>query len=471
MADKQKAMIRFTKMSFFSVVGLLLGLIIAVGILTYIVPAGHYIEDEFGNVTAEFVFQDAQNRLPVYRWFTAPFEVWVSNDSLTLLFLSLLLLIMGGTFYIIENTGGMQAIINAIIRKFSKYRYTIIWVTIFFFMLLAALFGTFEDGIILLPIVMIMCRAMKWDNLTALGMMLLAAGVGISCTLINFFSIGLASKLAGTNVLTGIWLRIMLWLLMWVLTSLFVTFMFAKKAEKRNQEQGINCDREALLKDIGESTPEEQKKVKVFTAFYISIFSVIIFTYLVPVLVDYIMPIMCLAFLFGSIFCGCILSKCIKSTLKYFGKGMFAIAPAIIILMMSLSIKYIAERGEILQTIFYHFSEMTTRTGPYATIIIIYLTIFFFNFFIPSSSAKIVIMIPLLTLSPIAGISKELIVLAFVLNGGFADVFFPTSPVLLIGLSFAEVSYLTWFKKTVLFQILILIISCAVLLLGVSIGY
>ncbi|MCL2443760.1 MAG: hypothetical protein FWD13_09915 [Treponema sp.] len=116
-------------------------------------------------------------------------------------------------------------------------------------------------------------------------------------------------------------------------------------------------------------------------------------------------------------------------------------------------------------------SEMTTRTGPYATIIIIYLTIFFFNFFISSSSAKIVIMIPLLSLSPIAGISKELIVLAFVLNGGFADVFFPTSPVLLIGLSFAEVSYLTWFKKTVLFQILILIISCAVLLLSVSIGY
>jgi len=469
--DKQKAVIRFTKMSFFSVVGLLFCLMIFVGILTFIIPAGHYITDESGSISNTFIFQDAQNRLPVYRWFTAPFEVWFSNDRFTILFLSLLLVIMGGAFYIIDNTGGMQAIINGIIRKFSKYKYAIIWVTIFFFMLLAALFGTFEDGLILLPIVMILSRAMKWDNLTALGMMLLAAGVGISCTLINFFSIGLASQLAGTNVLTGIWLRIILWLVMWVITSLFVTYKFAKKAEKRNLEQGINCDRDTLLKELGEATPEEQKKIKVFSTFYIVVFFIIIITYLVPFLVYYIMPIMCLAFLTGSFICGNILTKSFKTVFNYFSKGAAAIAPAILILMMSLSIKYIAEKGEILQTIFYYFSDLTARTGPYATVILIYIAIFFFNFFIPSSSAKIIMMIPLLTLNPIDGISKELIVLAFVLNEGFADVFFPTSPVLLIGLSFAEINYLTWFKKTILIQLLILIISCAALSLGVAIGY
>jgi len=338
-------------------------------------------------------------------------------------------------------------------------------------MLLAALFGTFEDGIILLPIVMIMSRAMKWDNLTALGMMLLAAGVGISCTLVNFFSIGLASQLAGTNVLTGIWLRIIIWLLMWVLTSVFVIHMFAKKAEKKNLEQGISIDRENLLKELGKSTPEEQKKIKVFSVFYLSIFLIILISYLIPALVYYIMPIMCAAFLIGSFISGRILTENIKVVSRYFFKGALAIAPAILIIMMSLSIKYIAEKGEILQSIFYYFSDLTTRTGPYGTIILIYLTIFFFNFFIPSSSAKIIIMIPLLTLNPIEGISKELIVLAFVLNEGFADVFFPTSPVLLIGLSFAEVSYLTWFKKTILIQIIILIISCAALSFGVAIGY
>jgi len=312
---------------------------------------------------------------------------------------------------------------------------------------------------------------MKWDNLTALGMMLLAAGVGLSCTLMNFFSIGLASQLAGTNVLTGIWLRIIVWLVMWVITSIFVINAFAKKAEKRNIEQGIACDRDAVLKEIGVITLEEKKKVTVFSLFFLSVFAIIIFTYLVSDLVDYIMPIMCVAFLSGSIICNYILTKNHKTFFKNFGKGAFAIAPAILILMMSLSIKYIAEKGEILQSIFYYFSELTARTGPYAAIILIYSTISIFNFFIPSSSSKIVILIPLLTLFPIEGISKELIVLAFVLSEGFYDVFFPTSPVLLIGLSFAGVSYLTWFKKTVLFQGLILIISFAVLMFGVAIKY
>ncbi|MDR2543546.1 MAG: hypothetical protein LBC80_08900, partial [Treponema sp.] len=176
-------------------------------------------------------------------------------------------------------------------------------------------------------------------------------------------------------------------------------------------------------------------------------------------------------FLTGSILCGNILTKKPNVVFKYFFSGVTAIAPAIIILMMSLSVKYIAEQGEILHTIFNYFSEMTTRTGPYAAILIIYTAIFVFNFFIPSSSAKVLILFPLLTILPIEGISKELIILAFCLSQGFSDVFFPTSPVLLIGLSFAKVSYLTWFKKVVVFQILIIIISCAVLMLGIRIGY
>ncbi|MCL2412270.1 MAG: hypothetical protein FWC97_11585, partial [Treponema sp.] len=342
--DKQKAAIKFTRVSFFSIVGLLLCLIIIVGVLTLVIPAGHYLTDDYGNITNYFVFQETQNRLPVWRWFTAPFEVWIfSNDSLTLIFLSLLLLIMGGSFYIIENTGGMKAIINAIIRRYSKNRYALIWATVFFFMLLAAVFGTFEDGLILLPIVMLMCKAMKWDNLTALGMMLLAAGVGFSATLVNWWSIGLASYLAGTNVLTGIWLRIIVWLVLWVCTSLFVTYFFAKKAEKRNKELGVTNNRTALLKEIGEGSPEETKKVKIFSFLFLIIFVIIIITYIVPTLVYYIMPIMCFIFLIGSIFCGNLLTKDIKVTLKYFSKGAITIAPAIIIIMMSLSIKYIAE--------------------------------------------------------------------------------------------------------------------------------
>ena len=198
--SKKKSAVKFSRNSFISVVAILLGLIVLVGILTFVIPAGSFVREYVGygqyRITDQFVLYPdgvSPNRLPILRWFTAPFEVWGSSYGLNLGFLSLLLLIMGGAFYVIEKTGGMQAIINAIIRRFSKRKYLLIWITTLFFMLLAAIFGSFEDVMILLPIVLMLCKAMRWDNLTGLGMMMLAAGVGLSATLINWFSIGLAS--------------------------------------------------------------------------------------------------------------------------------------------------------------------------------------------------------------------------------------------------------------------------------------
>lgn len=51
------------------------------------------------------------------------------------------------------------------------------------------------------------------------------------------------------------------------------------------------------------------------------------------------------------------------------------------------------------------------------------------------------------------------------------DVILPTNPVLLIGLSMANVSYWKWLKWTWKIQLLLFAISVLVLLFGVLIGY
>jgi len=50
-------------------------------------------------------------------------------------------------------------------------------------------------------------------------------------------------------------------------------------------------------------------------------------------------------------------------------------------------------------------------------------------------------------------------------------VILPTNPVLLIGLSMANVSYWKWLKWTWKLQLLLFIVSVLVLLFGVLIGY
>ena len=94
------------------------------------------------------------------------------------------------------------------------------------------------------------------------------------------------------------------------------------------------------------------------------------------------------------------------------------------------------------------------------------------NFFISSGSAKAFMLIPLIVpLAQIFGISSQLCVLAFAFGDGFSNVLYPTNPVLLISLGLADVSYGKWFHWSWKFQLLNLLLTSALLLFGLWIGY
>ena len=138
--------------------------------------------------------------------------------------------------------------------------------------------------------------------------------------------------------------------------------------------------------------------------------------------------------------------------------------------MIAFGITYIAQQGNILHTIFYYFYNLVTNMSPYLAIIILYAFVLIVEFFIPSASAKAVLIIPMLTLAPIEGISKTTIILTYLFADGYTNVLYPTCGTLLVGLGLANVSFAKWFKKTILFQLLLMAISIAFLMLAIFIG-
>ena len=94
------------------------------------------------------------------------------------------------------------------------------------------------------------------------------------------------------------------------------------------------------------------------------------------------------------------------------------------------------------------------------------------NFFIPSGSAKAFLLMPLIVpVAQVFRISAQLCVAAFAFGDGFSNVFYPTNPVLLIGLGLADVNYGTWVKWSWKFQTLNLVLTSLLLLFGMGIGY
>ena len=152
--------------------------------------------------------------------------------------------------------------------------------------------------------------------------------------------------------------------------------------------------------------------------------------------------------------------------------GVVSILPAVIMILMASSIKYTLEEAHVLDTILHEAVSLAETMPSWSVILFIYLIVLVMNFFIPSGSAKAFMLIPLIVpMAQIFGISTQLCIVAFAFGDGFSNVFYPTNPALLISLGLADTSYGKWFKFSWKFQVLNLILTSALLLFGLTIGY
>lgn len=491
--SKQKEMdvkVKFGLKSFITVVAILLIVLIVVGVLTFVIPAGRYTiyttdESKIGQAFFEFTTDASLNkqivlnsfrelasgentsRLPIYRWLTAPIEALIfgSNNSNMLMIIALLL-VLGGTFKVLEESGGLVSLVRIIMLKLQSKRFIAIWVITAVIMILSAVFGLQEQLLILYPVFAMLCTALNWSRFTAISFVLIASGVGFTTAITNPLTIGTASIAANVSVTDGMWYRCIIFCVMYVVTSLFLTYL-AKRDEKKAVEK---FDVNAFVTVSEKEHKEDLSKAKMIIAlFSIALLSVIITTSIAS-LRSLAMVFMAVAFIVGTVIIGRILLGSYKKLGLSFVRGVKDVLPSIVIIMIAFGITYIAQQGNILHTIFHYFYNSVTNISPYFAVIILYAFVLIIEFFIPSASAKAVLIIPMLTLAPIEGISITVIILTYLFADGYTNVLYPTCGTLLVGLGLADVSFAEWFKKTILFQLLLLVLSIGFLMLAVFIG-
>ena len=145
---------------------------------------------------------------------------------------------------------------------------------------------------------------------------------------------------------------------------------------------------------------------------------------------------------------------------------------AVAMIALASSVKLVMVESNIIDTVMNAVLQLLIGKGKFVTILLIYALILFLQLFIGSASAKIFLVMPIvLPITNALGISPTLVILTYCMADGFTDVILPTNPVLLIGLSMANVSYWKWLKWTWKLQLLLFAISVFVLFFGVLIGY
>ena len=484
------AKLKFGLKSFITVVCILLAVLIFVGVLTYAIPAGRYTIYTTDLEKAELPFyeytedaslnkqividsyrelEEGENstRLPWYRWLTSPFEALVfGSNSSNMIMIIALLLVLGGTFKVLEESGGLVSLVRVIMERLRSKRYIAIWAITGVIMLLSAVFGLQEQLLILYPVFAMLCTALNWSRFTAISFVLIASGVGFTTAITNPLTIGTASIAAGVDVTDGLWYRCIIFCVMYVVTSLFLVYC-AKRDESRVTEK---FDVESFVMVSPEEHVADVRKAKmIVTLFSIALLAVIVTT-AIDSLRSLAMVFMAAAFIVGTVIVGRLLLGSYGRLAKSFVSGVKDVLPSIVIIMIAFGITHIASEGNILHTIFKYFYDSVSGISPYLAVIILYVFVLIIEFFIPSASAKAVLIIPMLTLAPIEGISKTVIILTYLFADGYTNVLYPTCGTLLVGIGLADVSFAEWFKKTALFQLLLFALSIAFLMFAVFIG-
>ena len=467
MQTNKKQGLSISVQSFLTAIVVIFILMVASYILTLVIPSGVYprILDANGNLVIDTAsaFAYTPGGIPFWKWALSPILVLGASGSGTLIAVIVLLLVIGGVFNGLEAFGLMKYMLNKTAHRFSALRYQLMAVIILLFMSMGAMIGSFEECVPMVPIAVALAISLGWDDLTGIGMSLLAAGCGFASGVCNPFTVGVAQQLAGLPMFSGVWFRLIGFVLIYLLLFGFLS-NHARKVQRPLEE----------LTSASEFTPDPAMDKGLVT--FVSILGVGIFTVLcsgfITALQDYTMIIVAVMFLIAGIAAPLVSGVNGKALAKSFWTGLTAIFPAVLMILMASSIKYTLEQACVLDTILRWAVTLAQTLPSWCVVLFIYLIVLVMNFFIPSGSAKAFMLIPLIVpMAKVFGISAQLCIVAFAFGDGFSNVFYPTNPALLISLGLADVSYGKWFRWSGRFQILNLLLTSLILLLGFAVGY
>ena len=459
---KKKTLINISRKTFFQVTSLLVSLLFFSIILTYVVPKG-----TFGTLTdgstdyLTYIPRSDIKGIGLLKGIFAPVLVFFSSDGLTLIMLSLFLFVISASFQVMNDAGGIRAIVESVSSRFRQRRNALLVIISFLFYCFGAFLGLFEEMLTMLPIVVALCISVGFDSFTGFICSILACGFGFAGAITNPFTVLLASEIIGVNPLVNIWFRILIFIVMFGLLMVFL-FRHTKSIEKSVNEE--------VQEEINESPADNRRLRRIYSVFLLAALAMIIVVSMISSVRSYAVVILTAYFLIFGLIAGILATGSARTAFSSFGRGILGALPTIVFIAFAASIKFVFEEGGIMPTIVHQINNLVMGKSPVMVALAIYLIVLLLEFFISSSTAKAILVMGILAMVN-TGLTKEMLVLLYTFGDGYTNVIFPTSPVLLISLSMIEMDYFKWVKKGAPLFVANLLLVVGFIVLGVVIGY
>jgi uncharacterized ion transporter superfamily protein YfcC len=478
--ENEQQGLKISKKMFLSTAAMLLAVMALAGVLTLIVPQGSFQRSADGSVIPGTYQVVQAERLQVWRWLTAPVEVFTNSDAgtvTTAVMIIVFIMLIGGTFLILEKSGVLKYLIDRLIVRYGPKKYLLLAVMVFVCMLLGSTMGLFEETVTLVPITVALAISLGWDSLTGIGMSILSVGFGFAAGTLNPFTIGVTQKLAGLPLFSGLLFRAVLFAAVYAVLVFFL-LRYARRIEKNPEKSPVyDIDRKMRERFAGgDAEYRYNAGVKKATVFFgvclLAVFAYVFVGFFVTSLSEYSMPVMALLFAAGGIGAGMLAGSRSGAVFRDFGKGMLGLLPGAVLIILAMSARQIMMEGGIMDSLLQAAYGAIHGMGPYGAAILMYVFVLVLEFVISGSAAKAFLVMPLAApLADLIGLTRQTAVQAFSLADGFANMIYPTNAVLLIVLGLIGIPYFRWLKWTWKLQAVLVAVSAACLAIAVALRY
>ncbi len=413
---------------------LLLGLLMVMSLLTYVLPAGQFVDLEDGSRIYQLV-----ERTPVSPW-QALLNIYqgIANSSMILA----ALLVAGGGVEIGLSTKALDRVIDAAIYKLQDKGSTVLIPAVYLLMTMLGGFGGSDAMVAIVPVGVLLAKKLKLDPIVAVGIGFMAVMTGFSTSPTGTF---LAQSLLDVPIYSGFGFRFLNLLLCGSIGAI-VLLLYAKKVEKDPTKSAMG-DTE-WMNDLEDSGPMEAKELNgkdllITILFFLQFALIIIFNLKLGFGMASFPAIM----IPMAIIIGLINGYNTDQIGNIFAKGVSGMGFICFVIGMAGGISLVMSQGHIVDTIAYYASLPLANLGKGLAAVGISAVVAFMNFFIPSASAKVAALMPIV--KPMAlnlGLTGQVAVQAFQMGDGFMNMVSPFLGWTMGALATAKVPYNKWVK-------------------------
>ncbi len=440
-------------------------LIIIAAVLTWILPGGSYerkqieINNTQRTIVVEGTYEKTEANPQILEIFTAPLKGFIKlAEIIGFIF------IVGGAFYMLNETGAINAGIGKLVKILKGKELLIIPIVMTVFSLFGAIFGMCEEAMPFVLIFVPLAISLGYDSIVGICLSFLAAGVGFAGAFINPFTLQIAQKISDITPVSGIVYRVIIWFIATAITIIWV-MVYAVKI-KKNPRKSLMYEYD---KKRREELIEKQKLVSKFTWRHaiclIILLAGIVFMILGVILFKWYIKEIAGLFLAMGLASAIIAGKGLNDIAGSFIKGCQEMISAALILGFVGGIIVILEQGGVMDTILFSMSSSISKLPGIMAAYFQYIIQIIFNFFIPSGSTKAALTMPIMSqLADLSGITRQTAVLAYQFGDGFTNMIIPTSGVTIGTLGLAKIPYEKWFKWNFPMQIIFFIMSLLLLI-------